>query len=78
MSQPQLSPSSRACKPQQAPGLQLVKPKGSRACAPQQEKPLQQEAHTPQLESGPCSPQLEKIPHGNEDAAQPKINEQIQ
>ena len=25
-----------------------------------------------QLESSPCSPQLEKSPHGNEDPAQPK------
>ena len=32
----------------------------SRACAPQREKPLQWEACTPQLESSPCSPQLEK------------------
>ena len=33
---------------------------GPRACAPQQ-KPPQGEAHTLQLERGPCSPQLEKI-----------------
>ena len=32
------------------------------ARAPQQEKSLQWEAHAPQLESSPCSPQLEKAP----------------
>ena len=32
-----------------------------RACAPQQAKPLQWEAVTPQLESSPQSPQLEKV-----------------
>ena len=31
-----------------------------RSCALQQSKPQQQEAHTPQLESNPCSLQLEK------------------
>ena len=30
------------------------------ACTPQQEKPLQWEAHAPQLETHPHSPQLEK------------------
>ena len=34
----------------------------SRARAPQQEKPLQREAHAPQLEDGPYSGQLEKTP----------------
>ena len=32
-----------------------------RALAPQQEKPPKWEAYTPQLESSPCSPQLEKV-----------------
>ena len=35
---------------------------------------LQGEAHAPPLESSPCSPQLEKSLHSNEDLAQPKIN----
>ena len=44
--------------------LQLLKPMCPRACAPQ-EKPLQGEAHAPQLEKSLCS---------NEDPAQPKTN----
>ena len=32
-----------------------------KACALQQKKPLQWEAHTPQLESGPGSLQLENV-----------------
>ena len=40
----------------------VLKPTGPRARAPQ-EKPLQWEAHTPQLESSPHSPHLEKSPH---------------
>ena len=39
---------------------QLPKPVDPRAHAPQQEKPPQWEACTPQLESSPYSPQLEK------------------
>ena len=39
----------------------------------QQEKPLQWEAHVPQLESSPCLPQLGKNPHSNKDPVQPKI-----
>ena len=39
---------------------QLLKPKIPRARAWQQEKPPQWEACTPQLESGPWSPKLEK------------------
>ena len=46
---------------------------GPRARA-QQEKSLQWEVHAAQLESSPCSPQLEKSPWSNEDSAQPKIN----
>ena len=34
-----------------------------RACALQQERPLQREAHTPQLESSSCLRQLQKSPH---------------
>ena len=44
------------------------------ACAPQQEEPQQWEAHSPQLESGPYSLQLEKSLHSNKDPAQLKIN----
>ena len=43
------------------PRPQLLKPGHPRAHAPQ-EKPLQQEAHTPQLERSPHSPQLKKKP----------------
>ena len=46
----------------------LLNPICPRTCAPPQ-----WEAHTPQLESGPCLLQLEKIPHSNEDPVQPKI-----
>ena len=31
------------------------------------------EAHAPQPESSPCSPQLEKATRSNEDPAQPKV-----
>ena len=48
--------------------LQLEKPTCPRARAPRQEKPVLQQ------DSDPCSPQLEKSPHGNEDLVQPKIN----
>ena len=59
---------TKAC----APHLQkAVRP---RAHALQQEKPLQREAHAPQLESSPRSPKLEKSPLSNEDPEQPKIN----
>ena len=43
-----------------AHALQLLKPMGPRVHAPQQEKPTQWEAHALQLESSPCSWQLEK------------------
>ena len=42
--------------------LQLRKPVSPRAHAPQQEKFLQWKARKPQLESSPCSLQLEKKP----------------
>ena len=45
-----------------------------RAHAPQLENPPQREAHTRQLESSPHSPQPEKNPYSNTDAAQSKIN----
>ena len=48
---------------------QLLKPTHPRACAQKQEKPPQWEASTPQLESGPRSPQLEKSLHINKDPA---------
>ena len=44
------------------------------AQAPQGEKPLQWEARTPQLESNPHTTWSEKSLSGNEDPAQPKIN----
>ena len=53
--------------------LQLLKPMGPRAHDPHQEKPLQWEAHGPQLESSPRPPQLEKSLLSNQDPAQPKI-----
>ena len=46
---------------------------GARAL--RQEKPPQWEAHTPQLESSPRSPQLEESLCSKEAPAQPKINE---
>ena len=51
---------------------QILKPVCPRANAPQQEKPPQWAACTLQLESSPCSPQLEKNPLSNEDWAQLK------
>ena len=54
---------------------QLRKPVCPRARALQYEKPLQWEAHAPQLESGPCLSQLEKSPHNNKDSVQPKVSE---
>ena len=49
-----LSQYSRGCEPQ------LLEPKGARIGTPKQEKTTQGEAHTPQLEHIPHSPQLEK------------------
>ena len=37
-----------------------------------QEKPPQEEAHAPQIQSTPYSPQLEKSPCSNKDPVQPK------
>ena len=51
----------------------LLKPAGPKACALQQEKSLQWEAQAPQLESSPCSLQLDKSLSSNVDPAQPKI-----
>ena len=42
--------------------LQLMKPLSPRAHAPQQEEFLQRKARRPQLETSPCSLQLEKKP----------------
>ena len=82
-----MSRSNRACEPQLLslcsragePLLlshvpQLLKPECPRACALKQEKPPQRETHTPQPESSPCGPQLEKSSHSNKDPAQPKVN----
>ena len=55
----------------------VIKSKCRRDCAPQKEKPLQWEAHSLQLEGSPCSPQLDKSLHSNEDPAQPKANKLI-
>ena len=52
---------------------QLLKPVCPRACALHREKPPQWEARAPQLESSPCSLQLEKA-RSREDPAQPKRN----
>ena len=55
------------CQGEQARAPQLPSPRAAstearvpRACAPQQERPQQCEAHTLQLESNPCLPQLQK------------------
>ena len=56
---------------------QPLKPMCPRTCASQQETPLQWEARTPQLASSPCSLQLEKSPHSDENPTQPKLNKQI-
>ena len=53
---------------------QLLKLVCPRAHAPRQEKPPQQEAHAPQLESSPRAPKLEKSPCSNQGPAQPKVN----
>ena len=57
-----------------AHALQLPKSTAPRAHAPQPEAPGQWEACTPQLESGPRSPQLEKSLCSKEDPAQPQIH----
>ena len=58
-----LSPCSGAREPQLlSPSAATTEPMHPRAHVPQQEKP-------PQLESNPCSPQLERNPHGSEDPA---------
>ena len=56
--------------------LQLLEPVCPGVCASRQEKPLQWEAHAPQLESSSCSPQLQKSLSSTEDPVQPKINKQ--
>ena len=43
-----------------SPSTTTIEPVHHRACAPQQEKPLEQGVWTPQVESSPCSLQLEK------------------
>ena len=65
------------------PGRSHV-PQGNKACEPQllslcsgapalqQEKPPQRVAHAGQLESRPCSQQLQKGPRSSEDPAEPK------
>ena len=60
------------CLCSRVPDLQLLNPACMRAGALQQEKPLQWELQGPQLKKSPCSLQLEKSPHSNEDPVQPK------
>ena len=61
-----------------AHGPQVLKPAHPRACALQQKKPLQWEAHSPQLESSPCTTRevptttRESQRKSKEDPAQPK------
>ena len=54
--------------------LQLQKPSCLREHALQQEKPLQWEAHAPQLQRSLYLPQLAKSQCSNKDPAQPKLN----
>ena len=54
--------------------LQVLKSARPGARAPQQEKPPQREARTPQLESSPCSPQLEKARAQQRRPSTAKIN----
>ena len=77
----QLSPCATTIEPVLwSPGASPTEPaccnnqSSHRVHAPQQEKPLQWEAHAPQLESSPLSLQLEKSLNGNKDPRQPKIN----
>ena len=51
-----------------------MKPMCPTIYAAQQEKPPKWEAGVPQLESSPCSQQLEESPLNNEDPTQSKIN----
>ena len=53
--------------------LQILKPVHPRACVLQEKLP-QWEGLAPQFESSPCSLQVEKSPHSNEDPAKPKVN----
>ena len=74
----QINPCATTTEPVlQSPEPQLLKPTHPRACSVQGEKPPWWEAHSPQLESSPCSWQLEKSLHSGEDPAQPKINKII-
>ena len=59
-----------------SPRATTTEPLHTRACAPW-EKPLQWEAHTPQLESSTHSLQLKKNLCSNKDPAQPKIRNKI-
>ena len=66
----------QACAPEPghvlSPRPQLLKPGYPRAHGPQQEKPSQQEACTPQLESGLHWPQLDKSCCSSENPAESK------
>ena len=70
----QLSPHTITTEPVlKAWELQLLRPTYPRTHAVQQEKPLQWETLTLQLESSPCSPQLDQSPDSSKNIAQPKI-----
>ena len=78
-----LGPSATAAEPVLwNPGAARTEPEstatteahGPQSQAPEQETPLRGEALTPQLESSPRSPRLEKSPCSNADPAQPNIN----
>ena len=69
-----LSPLATTTKPVlYSPWFAITEAPGPKAQSPQQEKPLQWEAHTPQLESSPDSPQLEESPCSKEDPVELKI-----
>ena len=70
-----LSLGSRACEP----GLRSPRATTTEAQEPVlcKEKPLEWEAHVPQLESSPHSLQLVKNPPSKKDPAQPKMNRKI-
>ena len=74
----QLSPCSATLQPgsqnYRAHILELPKPSCPASCHLQHEKPPWWEVCAPQLESSPCSPQLEKARKAVKTSAQPKVN----
>ena len=55
------------------PVLKSLRTETTEVCTPKVTAP-QGETRAPQLQNGPCSPQLEKSPHSNEDPGQPNIH----